>query len=443
MTTLPQLVRVLGQWPNEDIPYINDSDSNVERLRQALVDIKDNIGKIGKLDISGLLRDCLRQHHPDTLIRVPYGDGWPDDDLWRSCGFEILPDESGRRVSAREYFPDWLQHNPNYPICSAAFQRASRRSKHQTHADPGIIDACGYQNYQSPGQREAVRAAFLMQPGDTLAINLPTGSGKTLAAFAPSLISNASSGGGITIVATPTIALALDLEQRISGQLAEMRGGIPLKLAYHSGLDSQEKDAFKQRIYEGSQPIIFASPESLLGALRLPILSAAKSGLVRYFVIDEAHLVASWGSSFRPEFQTLSGLRRSLVQEAPEDLKLRTLLMTGTLTQSALDVLRVLYTDPGELGIVSAAQQRCEPDLWIKQASGEEDKISHILELVHHVPRPFILYTTRPIDAQWWYCRLREIGLLRSGCIHGGTPPIHREESITKWRNKELDAIVL
>src|SRR3712207_6840478 len=81
--------------------------------------------------------------------------------------------------------------------------------------------------YQSPGQLEAVRAALTTPPGATLAVILPTGEGKSLVfhILARCLPVDPTTRPGVTLVITPTIALALDQERAAAA--VRTSGGAP------------------------------------------------------------------------------------------------------------------------------------------------------------------------------------------------------------------------
>ena len=81
-------------------------------------------------------------------------------------------------------------------------------------------------------------------------------------------------------------------------------------LAWHAGLSEHERTSIKSAIRQGSQGILYCSPEGVTGALLPALYEAARAGLLGYLVIDEAHLVSQWGDGFRPAFQLLSGVRR-------------------------------------------------------------------------------------------------------------------------------------
>src|SRR3546814_17373879 len=96
-------------------------------------------------------------------------------------------------------------------------------------------------------------------------------------------------------------------------------------------------------------PVLLLSPESALGAARDILLEAATPAGAKYaslnanlrtLVIDEAHIVESWGSSFRPDFQRLPALVDELRQLNPY---LNLVLLSDTLPQASRKVVSIDY----------------------------------------------------------------------------------------------------
>ena len=68
---------------------------------------------------------------------------------------------------------------------------------------------------------------------------------------------------------------------------------------------------------EGSQRLLYTSPEALVTGLAPALLACADAGMLQQVVRDEAHLVDQWGTDFRPEFQTMPGLIREAYGALP------------------------------------------------------------------------------------------------------------------------------
>ena len=185
-----------------------------------------------------------------------------------------------------------------------------------------------------------MRALLHLPEGHTLIANLPTGSGKSLLAHLPPLIEQE---GQMTLAIVPTVALAMDQAARMRELL---RQRFPYRefppLAFHGGLTKEERSQVHQAIRQGTQPILFASPEFAVGSLREGLEQAASEARLHRVFIDEAHLVIGWGNGFRPAFQLLPALVRMLRSRASHD-GIRVVLASATLTDTTLRDLRQLF----------------------------------------------------------------------------------------------------
>lgn len=457
MSSFDHIKEVLAKWPN-DIPQTEFPVACHERLRLALQMKHVSPANVGAGDLTGLIRHVLARESAiseqcETQVRVPKSFGWPTEAQWRASGLAVDVNPQSFRISYRNrWTPDWLPDADLFDPLIAAFREDRRRCKQQAprlEIDPCLHGILGqhFSHYSSPGQEQAIHAAFLAPSGSTLVINLPTGTGKSLVMQVPVLM-KATERGGTTLVIVPTIALGIDQER----QLRELAKASPNKhlassfdhpLAYHSGLTEIEKKDLRLRILNGTQHVVFAAPESAMRSLAFSLYEAAKSGRLNGFIVDEAHLIADWGSDFRSEFQAIGGLRNELLRLSPPKSRFITLLMTATLTQDTLDTLQTLFGIEGsQFDVIAATHLRPEPEYWVKRASFESDQSKWILDCVRHVPRPFLLYVTRPDVAEFWLQRLRGQDLKRVECFHGGTKPTERERILDAWKAKRIDAVV-
>lgn len=344
-------------------------------------------------------------------------------------------------IIADDYKPDWLG---GHDIFYHSFKEShlseiyNNFSEERVPADPCVTKVTGYEHYMSQGQAMAVRSLFQLEGGSEVIINLATGAGKSLIIQLPSLLSNAQ--GNISIVVVPTTALAIDQEEIYRDLL--MKNNINVydqRFAYYSGLSEYEKIDVKARIREGTQRILFTSPESLLSSLIYAIYDAAKANYLKYFFIDEVHIVQQWGMSFRSEFQILPGLLRDLKRECPG---LITVMLTATMTDECYTTLNKLFKDDGEIPLLSAVRLRGEPTYWKFAATSLEEKREKLLEVVHIAPRPIIIFTTVIQDAEDIFEHLKKNGVKRVRKFHGKTNDIEREEILDLWKNDEIDIVV-
>lgn len=373
---------------------------------------------------------------PELIIKHPAFAGAD----WSASSLRSLPLQNGCRVCLDAWSPTWLGQALESVESRAASEVPCRFGEGSGVAGDPFLSSVNRSTYRSVGQRAAARAALSTPPGGSLAVALATGEGKSLLFQLAQMVgfTGAPPRGeipGTTMVVVPTVALALDHE---ASSLNLMGHRSPL--AFRSGADSNQ--FLIERIRDGTQGLCFASPEAACGTLRTALLSAAGSGTLNSIIVDEAHLVDQWGTGFRTEFQELSGLRRELLAVAPLPTRLRTLLLSATLTASSLATLEALFGDGNPLRSLTAVTLRPEPDYWIAAPCTASEREQRVLDALAHIPRPAILYVTEVKHAEAWMRRVRKAGYNRVRMLHGGTSAEAREEILKYWRNGALDLVI-
>jgi ATP-dependent DNA helicase RecQ len=437
-----ELQAILFDWPRISPPQEPVQDGVLERIRQILCHTSPARLRydLPPLIRQHLLRESARAGGTRNL-RVPSNAHWPDQAGWEEHSVSAMPaGENAYLLSAAVWSPDWLGSGTQGAFADAFSGRSVRREA-RCAADPFVADATGYQYYACPGQREAIRAAFLMQPGHTLLINLPTGSGKSLVGQIPTLVNKQE--GNLTLFVVPTVALAIDQARQMSRYLQHQHPTERLwPLAWYGGMPTEDRADIRRRLETGRQRILFTSPEALTTSLLKAVLKIAHAGMLQYLVIDEAHLITQWGDDFRPAFQALAGLRNALLTQAAS-AGLRTLLLSATFTADTVETLGNLFGPKERVHMISAVHLRPEPQYWFYRADSSAEKRECVLEAIKHAPRPFILYLTRQKDAVEWHSLLRErLGLSRVACFHGNTPDKDRRSILQRWVTNDLDGIV-
>jgi len=425
-------------WSAADIP-------SIDRLRRALLAPPYQTSNI---DLAVLLRQVLvheslrRNWEPAAECEV-LGARWEGFQDWSRVGLTATPISGGWRVSVKTWRPDWIESSGT--VSAEAWASGENVCRNfeaaSVPADP-FLSKLNRTAYRSLAQRNAVRAALRAPVGSTLVISLATGEGKSLIPHAVAVAGydnylGGSGLDGVTLVVVPTVALALDQEAAAAKSISWLE----LPLAYRSR-DQSNNQKIIEKITAGSQLLCYASPEAVCGALREPLKAAASAGRLKAIVIDEAHLVDTWGTGFRTEFQLLGGLRRELIKLSPEHRLPRTLLLSATLTESALATLRTMFSSPGEFAEFSCSAPRLEPEYWIASPTNEDERIERVTEAVYHVPRPAILYVTRVIDAVNWFERISSLGFRRIRLVTGKTGSAERDVVLEKWRKGEIDLVV-
>lgn len=443
------LQEVLESWPESRniLKRVTNFENGIyDRIFQILFEAIENSHPPCFPDLIPLIRQvALRRSSKgnDAKLRIKLCPNWPERQEWLSYGFSCSDVADHRIVSPSSWRPAWLpvQENWRGDIFADCFSETNCRLNEELPIDPFIGELTGYQNYSCPGQKEAVLSALFMPPGSTLVVNLPTGAGKTLVAQAPILMNGLDK--GLTIVIVPTTALAIDQSRRMQDVLSQKmkRSKIP-PLAWHGELEEHHKTQIKNNIRQGRQGILFTSPEAVTGALLPSIYVAVKAGLLRYLIVDEAHLIAQWGDSFRPAFQSLAGLRRGLLKNIQGE-PFRTILMSATFSPQNIETLDKLFGPSSQVQMVSAINLRPEPRYWASAVPNEETKRRQLVELLRHLPRPFIFYVTERKDAASWETIFREeLGHRRIESFTGKTSNRKRERIINEWACNKLDGII-
>ncbi len=402
---------------------------SARRLEKALLDTAANA-----VDFAVLLRGALRA---ESLERgYPWEIELPSDLAVRLLPFSkrtgLVGNLTSNCVRAIPWNPKWIAKE-SWTALDSAFLPFVRRPNELCPGDP-ILGPFDLSSYTSTAQRDAVRATLCAQSGDTLAICLPTGSGKSLCAFLPAALPMTEEDLriGVSLIVVPTVALSLDLESRLQARIGHQVSYRPTK--------KDEAEAIRLRCEAGVQGPIIVSPEALGGALLKSLRKAARAHFLRYFIVDEAHIVLSWGDEFRPAFLQLAAVRRELSRLSKKGLV--TLLMSATFTDYHLRWLRSMFSEEGRFSIVHAARLRPEPAYWIESAKDEQQRREWIEEALFHLPRPCVLYTTHRKQCEYWHSQLKGIGFHRVGMMHGDTSEDMRSNLLAKWKADEIDLVV-
>ena len=438
------LYEALTRWPDSAalLELERPEDALLDRIQQCLRELLQR-RRATALDLIALLRHwLLAQAHGASAawMTVPRGGAWPTANEWRQQDFEVA--EMGASLEVQPRWPRlaWLGEQQN--LLDDAFAGIQARVSTRIPADAPVSSLLGFPDYTGPGQREAVRALIHLPPGTTLIANLPTGSGKSVLAQLPPML---SAQGSLTLVIVPTVALAIDQGRRMSELLKQQD---PLwterPLSFHSGLTSDERKDIFQALRAGQQRILFTSPEAATGSLRSVLLECARELRLSHVVIDEAHLVVTWGSGFRPAFQLLPALISSLRSARGDESQhqLRVVLASATMTAHTVTTLRTLFASPVGDCVVSGIFLRPEPRYAMKRQASDAERTNHVLEVVWKAPRPFILYVTKPVEAECWLEFLKTHGLGRVASFTGETSPPQRQALMKAWNSNELDGMV-
>ncbi len=454
------LYKLFREWETVTLEQAKEvlevSENNLYcRLNKIILNFKTKGSLENKPDFMVLVRQILTEQKAKNEINselsVPTADNWPEKSDWENFGLQVVRDGSFYKIEPKSWLPEWLKGPKEQSDIHLALLKPRPSELPINHLttppkcemDPFLKHATGYEFYTNSAQREAVRSMFVMPHGSTLIVNIPTGTGKTLLAQANFLFQSGNT-RPLTLVIIPTTSLAIDLERRIK-ELLQANNQKQWKnhtFAWYGGIKEAAQNNIKKKIRNGTQGLLFVSPESAVHALSPSLFDACKRGLFQNFIIDEAHMICAWGDHFRCDFQLLPGFRKSLLKHCKTEKKFRTILMSATFTPSNLTVLEQLFGGPNEtLQSLSVVSLRREPTYWSSFCNTESDKELKIFETLRRVPRPYILYMTEKTDARAYFNKLKK-KYNRIALFTGDTKPEERNQIINKWQQNEIDGIV-
>lgn len=299
-----------------------------------------------------------------------------------------------------------------------------------------------FTSYQYEGQQIAVETSLYAPPGSTTLIIIPTGGGKTMATVLPAWISSRGGNalGGTTVIVVPTVALAKD---QIRNAERFFKGAGSQPRVWTGDTPRNERVEIVQALATGQLPLLFISPEGVLQPMiRDACLKAAENGYLQRFVVDEAHIVETWGAGFRPEFQYLGAFCRELNEHSNNQL--RVVLLSATIPEITKEKLQTIFTlgDENLFQTITANQLRPEIAYYIVEDKLRSYHEAHIKEAIRYLPRPLIMYVTKREDAINWYNLLRHEGYVRLDVFTGDTTDADRDSILYRWNNDEIDIII-
>lgn len=407
----------------------------------------------GHADVAALLRELVRLGGGQSEVMA--GVEIPPPDLLDRFGLSVERRPGG-----------WMARSIGLPGSIPSSLRSSledalrvdsrvRRVEVPSSPDAVFLRLSSHQQYRNPTQKAAVRALLTMPKGAGLLATMATGSGKSLL-FLLGIRwwreQRASHGEvACAVVIVPTVSLALNHRDA-----ACVLDGLEGCRAVTGDMVRDEREAVRSAFLRGEVPLLFLSPEVALGAFRETLVDAARPmndpgrvlaarGRLCALFVDEAHIVASWGRSFRPDFQRIPGLLRSLREQHPD---LRTVLLSATVDAPTLALLRSQYRprdgiDGQHWLEVSEGMPRREFDIVAYEFSSGEERDDAVLAVVDVMPRPALVYTTEREHAAALEKRLRvQRGYSRLALFTGDTGGAERAQIVRQWREGRLDLVV-
>lgn len=212
----------------------------------------------------------------------------------------------------------------------------------------------GYDSFRK-NQQDIVES--VLSKKDALVI-MPTGGGKSICFQLPAL-----SFTGVTLVISPLIALMKD---QVDGLTAN---GIPAAY-YNSSQSNEEQYEIINRVLNANLKLLYVAPESLVG-----LENILNETYISCVAIDEAHCISSWGHDFRPSYQQLGFLKKTLPNTP-------FIALTATADKATRqDIVKQLRIEHAQQFISSFDRKNIA--LEVRAAN---DRISHIIKFIKKRP---------------------------------------------------------
>ena len=215
--------------------------------------------------------------------------------------------------------------------------------------------------------------------------------------------------------------------------------------AYTSeGTVADAKSDTARRIYSGKANVVFLSPGLVTkkGRYRKILTSAAYTGRIVGFIVDEVHCVEHWGLDFRPEYRLLSTCRALLGYRVPCGGFTATLTpedqraVTSLLGMTAVKLVQVSPDRPNIF-------LRCDPfDHLVDEPALFAPLIQELLQQVGRTHKLLIYVKDKTRAERYWHYLLeesvnacREYGALLVDLVSGDLSP----EQVKAATDKFLD----
>lgn len=246
---------------------------------------------------------------------------------------------------------------------------------------------------------------------------LPTGYGKSLCFQLPAVLLP-----GLTLVVFPLRSLMADQARRLRER------GLSCAVL-QGGRTDEERRSTEDAVRSGTVRIVLANPEILRTG---GVLSLLRTAGVAHAVVDEAHCVAEWGDDFRPAYEDLGDILRSLDPPAVT-------AFTATASPEILSRISEVLFEGEPWRLVSGDPDR--PNLRYRCVSTLSP--AHSLEsLARALPKPLLVFCASRVGAQITAERLvRVLGTREVRFYHAGMTKAERK-AVEDWFLPSRDGIL-
>lgn len=201
-------------------------------------------------------------------------------------------------------------------------------------------------------------------------VTSPTGAGKSVMFQVPAIYL-AEKYNLMTIVISPLIGLMTDQVQGL------LNRNVDISATINSEITPVQKIDIMEKIKSGEISILYISPETLLS--RSDIAQLIGDRTVGLFVIDEAHIVTTWGKAFRSDYWYLG----NYLQRLRKDMQFPIATFTATAIYGGMEDMYAETRD--SLNLINPISyfgyvKRDDLEVRIKQKEQTKERFSEYLE---------------------------------------------------------------
>lgn len=273
-------------------------------------------------------------------------------------------------------------------------------------------------------QREAINAS--MSNRDVLVI-MPTGGGKSLCYQLPAAVSS-----GVTIVISPLLALMDDQTAALTD--------LGIGAAFFSGnqTGSQAKNMMNDMM-KLKYKLVYVTPEKVTKSKTFQkyLQKLYERQQLERFVVDEAHCVSTWGHDFRPDYRTITQIKRQFFPKTP------TIALTATATQQVIqDIVRNLGFRDRHI-ILKGSFNRPNLVYHVKSKGTHDVTMKDIVTWINanHANECGIVYCLSKKDTEK-VSEALNAQKIRAAPYHAGMEPDQRMKVAGMWRQDKIKVIV-
>ncbi len=280
----------------------------------------------------------------------------------------------------------------------------------------------GYSDFRYP-QQEIINC--LLKKKDALIV-MPTGGGKSLCFQLPALLQD-----GLTLVLSPLIALMENQVQQLQNKQ------LPAALI-HSQQPKRDRKITLKAVSDKNLRLLYLSPETLLSP---PVWETLIQPQIKIngIILDEAHCLVQWGTTFRPAYTRLGAVRSTLAKIHSRKISIAAFTATADYyTQQAITKTLKLYQPTKFL----LSPYRANLHLQVKTIWTRSARRQQTLQFIQDKPQQSGLIYVRSRKDSEELANWLQLQKLSTLPYHAGLTDSQRRKIEKQWLQGEIPFVI-